>query len=151
MKRILIICSIAAITFVACKNNTTPPATTAGAAMQNAVAQPYGQPYTTQPVYQQPVYQQPVYQQRVRVVHQPVVTRETRYVSTNSAPARRRGMSSGAKDALIGGAGGAVVGAVVSKNNRGSGALIGGVIGATGGYLLGHSKDKRTGRVPRRY
>ena len=44
--------------------------------------------------------------------------------------------------AVIGGLGGALAGAAVSKNERGLGALIGGVLGAGGGYLIGAQKDK---------
>jgi hypothetical protein len=44
--------------------------------------------------------------------------------------------------AVIGGAGGALAGAAVAKNNRGLGALIGGVLGAGGGYLIGAQKEK---------
>lgn len=59
---------------------------------------------------------------------------------------RKRGWSKAAKDATIGGVGGAVIGAVVSKNHV-KGAIIGGVLGAGGGYILGRSKDKKSGRV----
>ena len=44
--------------------------------------------------------------------------------------------------AVIGGVGGALAGAAVSKKDRGLGALIGGVLGAGGGYLIGAQKDK---------
>jgi hypothetical protein len=50
--------------------------------------------------------------------------------------------------AVIGGVGGAVAGAALSKNNRALGALIGGALGAGGGYLIGANmnkiKDKKT-------
>ena len=46
------------------------------------------------------------------------------------------------KDAVIGGATGAVVGAAVSKHHV-KGALIGGAAGAGTGYLIGKGKDKR--------
>jgi uncharacterized protein YcfJ len=46
------------------------------------------------------------------------------------------------KNAVIGGASGAVVGAAVS-HKKGKGAIIGGVVGATGGYLYGRHKDKK--------
>jgi hypothetical protein len=55
-------------------------------------------------------------------------------------------MSSAAKGAIIGGAAGAVGGAVISKDKT-SGAIIGGVAGAGAGYLIGRDKDKKTGRV----
>ncbi len=48
--------------------------------------------------------------------------------------------------AVIGGVGGALAGAALSKNNRGLGALIGGALGAGGGFLIGANKDKITGK-----
>ena len=51
-----------------------------------------------------------------------------------------KGWSNAAKDATIGGVGGAVVGAVISKK-KGKGAIIGGILGAAGGYILGRKKD----------
>jgi len=44
--------------------------------------------------------------------------------------------------AVIGGVGGAVAGAAVAKNNRWIGALIGGALGAGGGYLIGAQMSK---------
>lgn len=55
--------------------------------------------------------------------------------------AKKKGISNGAKGAIIGGVGGAVAGAVIGKNAKG--AVIGGVIGAAGGYILGKKKDKK--------
>ncbi len=64
--------------------------------------------------------------------------------TTTTAPAKR-GISSAAKGAIIGGVGGAVAGAVIGKNAKG--AAIGGAVGAAGGYIIGRSKDRKTGRV----
>ena len=58
----------------------------------------------------------------------------------------KKGWSKGAKDAAIGGVGGAAVGAAVS-HDKSKGAIIGGVAGAAGGYLIGHKKDKKSGRA----
>lgn len=70
--------------------------------------------------------------------------------NTNSgqttATTRKKGWSKAARNATIGGVGGAVTGAIISKNKV-KGAVIGGVIGAAGGYILGRSKDKKEGRV----
>src|SRR3954467_1291160 len=43
---------------------------------------------------------------------------------------------------VIGGVGGAAAGAAIAKDNRGLGALIGGALGAGGGYLIGAHADK---------
>jgi hypothetical protein len=47
---------------------------------------------------------------------------------------------------VIGGVGGAIGGAIISKN-KGAGAAIGGAVGAAGGYIIGRDKDKKDGRV----
>lgn len=54
---------------------------------------------------------------------------------------KKGGWSNAAKDATIGGVGGAVGGAILSRK-KGTGAIIGGIIGAAGGYILGRKKDK---------
>jgi uncharacterized membrane protein YsdA (DUF1294 family) len=54
------------------------------------------------------------------------------------------------KNAVIGGVGGAVVGAAVSRHKV-KGALIGGAVGTGAGYLFGRHKDKKSGLLPRRY
>lgn len=67
--------------------------------------------------------------------------------TTNEAKvAQKKGWSKAAKYAVIGGAGGAVMGAVINKRNRVKGAVIGGVLGGGGGYVIGRSKDKKEGR-----
>ena len=53
--------------------------------------------------------------------------------------------SPGTQGAVIGGVGGAVAGGALSKDNRLLGALIGGALGAGGGYLVGANWDKITG------
>ena len=58
---------------------------------------------------------------------------------------KNTGWSQAAKNATIGGVGGAVAGAVIGKG--GKGAIIGGVIGAAGGYILGRKADKKSGRI----
>jgi uncharacterized protein YcfJ len=50
------------------------------------------------------------------------------------------------KNAVIGGASGAAVGAAVS-HKKGKGAIIGGAVGAAGGYLYGRHKDKKRGKL----
>lgn len=59
---------------------------------------------------------------------------------------KKKGWSKAAKGAVIGGATGAVAGAIIAKGNRGAGAVVGGVVGAGVGYGIGRSKDKKDGR-----
>lgn len=60
--------------------------------------------------------------------------------------AKKKGWSDAAKGAVIGGAAGAVGGALIDKK-KGRGAIIGGVVGAGGGYLIGRGEDKKSGRA----
>ncbi len=65
---------------------------------------------------------------------------------TGSTTAKKKGWSSAAKGAVIGGVAGAAGGAVINKKNRAAGAVIGGVVGAAGGYGIGRTIDKKNGR-----
>ena len=55
---------------------------------------------------------------------------------------KKKGWSKAAQGAVIGGAAGAVGGAILSKK-KGLGAVVGGIVGAAGGYIIGKNKDKR--------
>jgi YMGG-like Gly-zipper len=66
--------------------------------------------------------------------------------NNNTSVAKKKGWSKSAKGAVIGGAGGAVAGAVINKRNRGAGAVVGGIIGAGAGYVIGRAEDKKDGR-----
>ncbi|MCX2574489.1 YMGG-like glycine zipper-containing protein [Pedobacter sandarakinus] len=68
------------------------------------------------------------------------------YGGTTQPTAKKKGWSDAAKGAVIGGAAGAVGGALIDKK-KGRGAVIGGLVGAGGGYLIGRGEDKKTGRV----
>lgn len=74
---------------------------------------------------------------------------------TTTAPVARKttpkdkGWSHAAKGTAVGAGSGAILGAIVNKNNRGRGAIIGTVIGAGAGYVIGRSQDKKSGRVDR--
>jgi hypothetical protein len=108
-------------------------------------------------------YQQFKQQSQNNVAYQPQVNRSTsatrktsRSTSTNtrnygttstsSYPAKKKGWSKAAKGAVIGTAGGAVLGAVINKKNRGVGAVIGGVTGGAVGFGIGRHIDKKDGR-----
>jgi uncharacterized protein YcfJ len=58
------------------------------------------------------------------------------FASNTQAQTHKKGISDQGKGAIIGGAGGAVVGGLVGHNV--GGALIGGAIGAGGGYIVGN-------------
>ncbi len=57
-------------------------------------------------------------------------------LTTVNVQAQNRPMSSQAKGAIIGGAGGAILGGLLGHNVKG--ALIGAAIGAGGGYIIGN-------------
>lgn len=59
---------------------------------------------------------------------------------------KKKGWSKAAKYAVIGGTGGAVLGAVINKKSPVKGAVIGAVVLGGGGYIFGRSKDKQEGR-----
>ncbi len=70
-------------------------------------------------------------------------TNDKANTSTTVTPVeKKKGWSNAAKDATIGGVGGAVTGAILSKNKV-KGAVIGGILGAAGGYIFGSQKDKK--------
>ena len=62
---------------------------------------------------------------------------------TPAQPAQKKGWSSAAKGAVIGGIVGAGTGILIDKKD-GRGAVIGGVVGAGTGYVIGRQKDKKT-------
>lgn len=65
---------------------------------------------------------------------------------TPAQPAKKKGWSSAAKGAVIGGVVGAGTGVLIDKKD-GRGAVIGGVVGAGTGYVIGRHRDKKTGRI----
>ncbi len=65
--------------------------------------------------------------------------------TASTTPARKKGWSKAAKGTAIGAGSGAVLGAIISKKKV-KGAVIGGILGAGGGYAIGRSKDKKDGR-----
>lgn len=70
--------------------------------------------------------------------------------TTAEAPVKQdKGWSDAAKGTAIGAGSGAVLGAVIAKDDRGKGAVIGSVIGAGAGYIIGRHRDKKSGRVAR--
>lgn len=66
--------------------------------------------------------------------------------NTVATPAKKKGWSQAAKGAAIGAGAGAIGGILVDKNNA-RGAIIGGVVGAGTGYVIGRAQDRKSGRV----
>lgn len=66
--------------------------------------------------------------------------------SSPDVTSQKKGWSSAAKGAVIGGVVGAGTGVIVDKKD-GRGAVIGGVLGAGTGYVIGREQDKKSGRV----
>ena len=67
--------------------------------------------------------------------------------STHEAKvAKKKVWSKSAKYAVIGAAGGGILGAVINKRNRVAGGIIGAVVLGGGGYIFGRSQDKKDGR-----
>ncbi|KFF08815.1 glycine zipper domain-containing protein [Chryseobacterium luteum] len=67
--------------------------------------------------------------------------------SSQGTTAQKKGWSKAAKGTAIGAVGGAALGAIVAKKNRGLGAVIGGVVGGATGYTIGRAGDRKDGRV----
>lgn len=63
---------------------------------------------------------------------------------------KKKGWSDAAKGTAIGAGVGAGVGALIDKDKRGRGAVIGGVIGGSGGYAIGRKSDRESGRVEKK-
>ena len=59
---------------------------------------------------------------------------------------KKKGWSKSAKYAVIGGAGGAVLGAIINKRDPVKGAVVGAVVLGGGGYIFGRTQDKKDGR-----
>lgn len=64
------------------------------------------------------------------------------YATTRQQPARKK-WSHTAKGAVVGGASGAIIGAVANKKNRLGGGVVGAVVGAATGAGIGAIVDKR--------
>ena len=67
-------------------------------------------------------------------------------VSQYPAKSLKKGWSRKAKGAVIGGGSGAILGAVINKNNRLVGGALGGALGAGIGYVIGNELDRKHGR-----
>jgi hypothetical protein len=156
MKKILSILAftaVAAIIMVSCKNSTSAsqqisPYDTIGlSAFQSWKLQQYQEAMNMNTVPVATVVTTPAKKVSYAKSNTGSSSGSMNTTSTHAAKAPvKKGMSKAAKGAIIGGAGGAVLGAVINKRNRVAGGVIGAVLGAGGGYVLGRSKDKKDGR-----
>ena len=115
MKKLLVVLAVIGTTLFACKNKT--------AAEAKLSAEDSAKIYEAQ-------------RAEKKAHAAPVTTTVYKDESSNTASAKQ-GWSSAAKGAVIGGAAGAVTGAVINKRNRAAGAVVGGVAGAGVGYTIG--------------
>jgi hypothetical protein len=72
------------------------------------------------------------------------------YAQSHTVVKYKKPWSARKKYGVIGAGAGAVTGALVSRHHA-RGALIGGVVGGAGGYLLGRHKDRKYGTPTRKY
>jgi hypothetical protein len=157
MRRILSMIALAAVMATSCNTKPRTDATTTTVPAQDTVGLAQYQQWkaqnelTTQQKMQNQAMTSTAPVTGTSTVHHRT-SRSTVYSSNSSSSntakssSAKRGWSHAAKDAVIGGVGGAAAGAIINKKNRGAGAVIGGVIGAAGGYGIGRHKDKKTGR-----
>ena len=159
MKKLLpiLLVAVIAITFAACSNKSqtnasTAPAITSADTAGLADFQKWKQLNELKnfAMYQQE--QEVAYTQPVKKVVHKTSTASSKKVSMNSVdqyPAKtvqKKGWSSKAKAAAIGGGGGAILGAILDKNHRIAGGIIGGLLGAGAGYVVGNEIDRKHGR-----
>lgn len=97
-----------------------------------------------------PVTSQPQTQTKTIVKYYPVSSARRSSGSSSAGSgttaSRKRGWSSAAKGAVIGGVAGAAGGAIINRKNRALGGVVGGILGAGAGYGIGRGIDKRNGR-----
>lgn len=96
--------------------------------------------------------QQAVPKTRVRTIVKriPVPSANSSYSMTSESVATAKAKkvwSKSAKGAVIGGVGGAAIGAIINRRNPVIGGIIGGILGAAGGYGVGRRMDKKDGRI----
>jgi hypothetical protein len=107
------------------------------------------------PVVVEPVITEPVYTAPVRKTSAARRNNTTTKYSSGTATTRNasypqdKGWSHAAKGTAVGAGSGAILGALLNKNNRLGGGIVGTVIGAGTGYLIGRSQDRKSGRVER--
>ncbi len=163
MKKILTILLLSSV-FVACKDKKTSLETDKNMVLTNTAGLKNGSVITDKAAKGQPVIKST---ETKKATGNPVKetgnnnketpgqntgssTDNTTVNTNNSSTANQdKGISKAGQGVIIGATSGAVLGAIISKD-KGKGAVIGGIIGGAGGYAIGRSKDKKSGRVARK-
>ncbi len=140
MKKILLVSSIA-IFAISCKSKQADNTVVLSASKDSVEFYKY-QKFKEEEAIKEAKAREP----KTVVVYKTAPVNNTTAAAPVTTVKKKKGWSKAAKGAVIGGASGAVLGAVVNKRNRGAGAVIGGVVGAGVGYGVGRSKDKKDGR-----
>lgn len=159
MKKMLLIFTVV-VMFTACKSNTNEPVNknmvlvdTTGLSKSNVLTDVGNNKYViNDKVVNTGTTEKPAVPKKT-VSNNDYVSGGSSASSSNAAAAtpvkEDKGWSHAAKGTAVGAGTGAIFGAIVNKEHRGQGALIGSVIGAGAGYLIGRKTDKNTGRVDR--
>jgi hypothetical protein len=101
----------------------------------------YGQPYAQQPNgYGYPTAPQPVAQRRIYRAPAPVYSGSSSGASAGQASRGTQVVKNTKRDAIIGGAAGAAIGAVTTRDKL-KGAVIGGIAGSVLGAVVGNNVD----------
>jgi hypothetical protein len=133
MKQLLLIVAMATV-MLSCKNNATDKTQVLSATQQAD--------YNDFVQWKAAKEKAAVTKTITRTVYVPVKTQTPAAIATT----KKKGWSKAAKGTVIGAGSGAILGAIISKNNRAAGAAIGAVLGGGVGYGIGRSKDKKDGR-----
>lgn len=155
MKRIIVPVLAIAVFMTAC--NTTPDNATTQKAIQPAVDTTGLAAFqawkaqnelinTSQNTAMQPQTREVVKYYPVSSARRSSSSGVSRSSSGSGTVYKKKGWSSAAKGAVIGGVAGAAGGAIINKKNRAVGGVVGGIIGAAGGYGIGRGIDKKNGR-----
>lgn len=158
MKKLLSIFAVAVV-FAACKTKTSEPVNknmvlvdTTGLSQSNVLTDIGNNKYViSQDAINKPGVK-PVIPKRTTAYKSGSSSSSNAYYSSenNATQVKQdKGWSHAAKGTVVGAGTGAIFGAIVNKEHRGQGALIGSVIGAGAGYLIGRKTDQNTGRVAR--
>jgi hypothetical protein len=145
MKQVLLLIAIAAVTSVAVVGLTSHSNSKKVDATELAQFQAWKDANQQQQNYVAPVHTTKSATTKRSVNYSsPKMVSESQ--NTAKTVVKKKGWSKAAKGTAIGAGAGAVLGAVINKKNRAVGAVIGGVLGGGGGYVLGHTMDKKDGR-----